>query len=95
MMLEQPISIQLKNVLYVPNFNACLLSTRRLSRDHGIGVHITPDKDYLSIKDEIVGQITSISDQYTIKYLVQGRETLLIAIYTNLKEQSKEQTLAV
>ena len=62
MMLETLVLIQLKNVLYIPNFNACLLSTRRLSRDHRIGVHITLDEDYLSIEDEMVGHITSIND---------------------------------
>ena len=70
MMLETPVSIQLKNVLYVPNFNACLLSTRRLSRDHGIGVHITPYEDYLIIENKTVGHITIINDQYAIKCLV-------------------------
>ena len=86
MMLETLVLIQLKNVLYVPNFNACLLSTRRLSRDHRIGVHITPDEDYLSMEDEMVGHITSINDQYAIKCLVQDRETLPMAMYANLKE---------
>ena len=62
MMLDTPVLIQLKNVLYVPNFNACLLSTRRLSRDHGIGVHITPNDDYLSMEDGTIGYITNIND---------------------------------
>lgn len=96
MMLEKPITLQLKNVLYIPGINARLLSTKRLSKEHGIGVHLSPSEDYLTQRSNIIGHITQKKGQYVIKCMTtKEKASIALAWYANLKLPSKAQPLSV
>jgi hypothetical protein len=96
MMLEKPITLELKIVLYIPGINARLLSTKRLSKEHGIGVHLSPNRDYLTLRDNLIGHITQKKGQYEVKCMTGGEDaSTALARYTNLKPPSKAQPLTV
>ena len=97
MMLEKPITIELKNVLYIPGINTRLLSTKRLSKNHGIGVHLSPNEDYLTQGGNYIGHIKQRKGQYAVKCMTTSEEDAFIAQarYANLKPPSKAQPLTV
>src|SRR4051794_28643878 len=97
MMLEKPVTLRLKNVLYIPGINARLLSTKRLSKEHRIGIHLSPSEDYLTQRGNVIGHIIQKEGQYAIKCMTTGEEdtTIAQARYANLKLPSKAQPLRV
>jgi hypothetical protein len=95
MMVDKPQVLELKNVLYVPNIKACLISTNRITKDHGIGIHLTDHENYMTKDDAYIGRISRKNGLYLIKCITENGSQSATAMYANLKNQSKAQPLAV
>src|SRR5271170_2479095 len=63
----------------------------------GIGVHLSPNEDYLTLRDNLIGHMTQKKGQYAVKCIIGGEEdaSTALARYANLKPPSKAQPLTV